>query len=130
MKRSSHIALALMGAASFGTSFIAGHAALSWMNRPKPTSHPVQQAACTPRPDGTQSCPSQPTSSSGTLVVYYYAPASDDRASAKPSPPKSGTASASLSNSGASASPAKPSGVARSGFGSTGSSLSAASAGG
>lgn len=119
-----------MGAASFGTSFIAGHAALSWMNRPKPTSHPVQQAACTTRPDGTQTCPTQGSSSSGTRVVYYYAPASDDRASTKPSAPKSSTPAASLSNSSASASPAKQSGVARSGFGSTGSSLSVASAGG
>jgi hypothetical protein len=130
MKRSGSIALALMGTASFGVSFLAGHAALNWMNRPKPTSHPVQQAACTPRPDGTQTCPSQPTSSSGTRVVYYYAPASNDRAPTKPSAPKSGAASASFSNSGASASAAKQSGVARSGFGSTGSSLSVASAGG
>ena len=116
MKRSSHITLVAMGAASFVASFVAGNAVLNWMT-------PPTNQACTTLADGTKSC--RNTTPRASSFTYYmtrpFYSSSDERTTPK----------ASLSNSGATAKAALPAATTRGGFGATASAASShASVGG
>ena len=70
MKRSGHVGLVLMGAATFAATFAGGMAYFAWQ---KPSQAATAQTAsgqtCTPRADGTQACEPQRRSFS-----YYFYP--------------------------------------------------------
>jgi hypothetical protein len=67
-KRSSFVALALMGTAGFAASFAAGSAVLNWKSLSWPTA--AVQQTCTTKADGRQNC--SRTDSGWRSRVYYY----------------------------------------------------------
>lgn len=128
-KRSSRVALALMGTASFAASFAAGSMFLNWKSPVPTAAAATQQQACTKNPDGTQNC--QRSNSGWRSRVYYYIPWSSG--SNTSSTTTSGSSSAKFSDTDTPAKRASdPGGVKRSGFGSVARSVASghASAGG
>lgn len=68
-KRSSYVALALMGTASFAASFAAGNAFLNWKSPIRPAAAAAEQN-CVGKADESQTCPR--TGSGGRAAVFYY----------------------------------------------------------
>lgn len=68
-KRSSYVALALMGTASFAATFAAGSMFLNWRSPLRPAAAATQQS-CVTRADGSQNC--QRADSGWRSRVYYY----------------------------------------------------------
>ncbi len=119
MKRSENVGLMLMGGAVFAATFAGG---MTYMAMQRP-SYAAQ--ACTPAPNGTQSC--QPTSRGFTTYFYpgHWAwGSSSASASAKPQQ------QAALTSTSRPAATTVSSGTERSGFGSSAKSSSRVSAGG